>query len=301
MHSIAPIFLTLFVLLGALALAALLWPRFGVLARSRLRRANAGRIQREDALKHLCNTEASGRHATLHSVAGALNQKPDATGPLLRDMEKDGLVSLASGELALTLKGRTEGVQVIRAHRLWECHLAENTGLRATVWHARAERQEHWMSPAEVDALSVRLGHPTHDPHGDPIPSAGGDLATDGGQALSTLAIGKAARVVHIEDEPASLYAQIAAVNLRPGMRVEVRDKSAQRICFTADGTERELAPILAHQIEVLPMPETEAEEGVETLASYQPGERAMCWGWREVPTARNGGVYWIWVLSPAR
>jgi DtxR family Mn-dependent transcriptional regulator len=275
----APIFLTLAAILVVVGIAALLWPGVGVVAWSRRRRVNAGRIQREDALKHLCNAEAGGRRPTLHSLAGALNIKADATGALLREMEQQGLVSFASGELGLTPKGRAEGVQVIRAHRLWECHLAEHTGIHPAGWHAQAERREHWMSPAEVDVLSAQLGNPTHDPHGDPIPTAGGDLAKDGGEALNTLAPGKAARVVHIEDEPANLYAQLAAQDLRPGMRVEIHDKNEQRIRFVADGAEHEIAPILAHQIEVLPLPETEAEEGVETLASYQPGERATVLG----------------------
>ena len=279
MTTMAPIFLTLAFLLGALALGALFWPGRGVLARSRQKHANAGRVLREDALKHLCNTEVARRQPTLRSLAGALNLKPDATSVLLRDMEQDGLLSFASGELRLTSKGRSEGVQVIRAHRLWECHLAEQTGIHASGWHAEAERREHWMSSAEVDALSAQLGHPTHDPHGDPIPGAGGDLATDGGEPLDTLTPSKAARVVHIEDEPAALYAQLAALNLRPGMRVEIHDKNEQRVHFTADGAEHELAPILAHQIEVLPLPEMESEEGVETLASYRPGERAKVLG----------------------
>ena len=279
MTSIAPIFLTLAAIFVVVGIAALLWPGVGFVAWNRRRRVNAARIQREDALKHLCNTEAGGRRPTLHSLAGALNIKPDETGALLRDMEQHGLVSFASGELVLTPKGRSEGMQVIRAHRLWECHLAENTGIQATGWHARAERREHWMSPAEVDALSAQLGNPTHDPHGDPIPTAAGDLAKDGGEALNTLVPGQAALVVHIEDEPVNLYALLAALNLRPGMRVEVREKNEQRIRFAADGAEHEVAPILAHQIEVLPLPETEAEEGVETLASYQPGERATVLG----------------------
>lgn len=279
MTSIAPIFLTLAAILVLVGIAALLWPGVGIVAWSRRRRVNAGRIQRENALKHLCKTEAGGRRPTLHSLAGTLNIKPDETGALLRDMEQQGLVSFTSGELGLTPKGRSEGVQVIRAHRLWECHLAEQAGILATGWHDQAERREHWMSPAEVDALSTQLGNPTHDPHGDPIPTAGGDLANDGGEPLNTLAPGKAARVSHIEDEPANLYAQLAALNLRPGMRVEIRDKSEHRIRFAADGAEHEVTPILAHQIEVLPLPEMEAGEGVETLASYQPGERATVLG----------------------
>ena len=279
MAFVAPIFVLLGVLLGALALAALLWPRGGLLARRRQARESAGRVRREDALKHLCKTEAGSRQPTLHSVAGALHLKPDEAGALLREMEQQGLVSFASGELQLTPAGRAAGLHVIRAHRLWECHLAENTGVHETEWHDRAETREHSMSPQEADALSAQLSHPTHDPHGDSIPAAGGELAADAGRPLNTLSAGEWVRIVHLEDEPASLYAQLVALNLRPGMRVQVLGKSVQRVRFRAGAEELEVAPILAQQIEVLPLPETEAGEATETLADFQQGERATVIG----------------------
>ena len=279
MTTIAPVFVSVGVLVGVLALGALLWPGCGILAGVRRRRADANRVRCEDALKHLCATEASGRRPTLHSVAGALQMKPDATGALLHDLEQRGLVSFASGELSLTSEGRTQGAQVIRAHRLWECHLAEKTGVHENHWHAQAERREHSMTPQETDALAAQLGNPTHDPHGDPIPASGGVLPLDAGQPMNTLKPGDVARIIHVEDEPAALYAQLAALNLRPGMTVQFHESSAERVRFRAGGRDLELAPILAHQLEVLPLTEAEAEEDADTLADYAPGLRARVIG----------------------
>ena len=76
-NVMAPIFLLLGTLFGGLAVGVLLWPRHGVLARIRHRRRSAGRVQREDALKHLCKLEASGRQATLQCVPGELHLKQD--------------------------------------------------------------------------------------------------------------------------------------------------------------------------------------------------------------------------------
>ena len=168
---------------------------------------------------------------------------------------------------------------MIRAHRLWECYLAENTGFQDADWHVQAEQREHLISPEEADALSAQLGHPTHDPHGDPIPSAGGMLESDAGQPLNTIQPGVVARIVHIEDEPASLYAPVVALNLRPEMTVQIREANAERVRFRAEGVEHELAPIVAHQVEVLPLSESEAERIPETLADYEPGRRAKITG----------------------
>jgi len=172
--AISPTSLVLGLFAPASLLAAVLWPKRGLLARSRQRRAVTARVLREDALKHLCKTEAGGRRPTLQSVAGSLQLNPERAAGLLREMEQQGLVSYSSGDLRLTENGRAAGVHIIRAHRLWECYLADQTGLREGECHARAEQREHLMTPLEADALSARLGNPTHDPHGDPIPSSDG-------------------------------------------------------------------------------------------------------------------------------
>ena len=279
MPHIAPIFLSLGILAGILLLAAMLWPQRGWLARRRQRRALAERVLREDALKHICKTEASGRRPTLQSVAGSLQLKPERTAGLLLGMEQQGLVSFSSGDLRLTESGRSAGMHIVRAHRLWECYLADQTGLKEGEWHARAEQREHLMTPQEADALSAQLGNPTHDPHGDPIPTAEGVLEPDAGQPLAALALGAPAILTHIEDEPENLYAQLVAEGLRVGMDVRMLEKNEQRVRFLANGEEHVVAPILAHQIEVLPLPEPDPEDAAENLAGFGPGQRVTVLG----------------------
>ena len=223
--------------------------------------------------------ETASRRPTLESVAGAVHLEPDAAAALLRNLELRGLVTYASGDLRLTPDGRSRAAQVIRAHRLWETHLAEDTGIGETEWHALAEQQEHSISPAEADALAARLSHPTHDPHGDPIPSAEGDLPAESGQALNTLAPGSVARIIHIEDEPAVLYSQLVAMNLRAGMTVQVAESGRESLRFSADGAMHEIAPMLAHQIEVILLAGDDAAETRSSLADYPPGRRVTVRG----------------------
>src|SRR4030042_1904399 len=67
-------------------------------------------------------------------------------------------------------RGPSRALRVIRVHRLWEHHLADESGLQETEWHDDAERHEHSLTPLEADALAARLGTPAVDPHGDPNP-----------------------------------------------------------------------------------------------------------------------------------
>ena len=248
------------------------WPGRRLLSWRRKQRAATRQTRREDVLKHLCKIAASGRRPTLQSVAGVLQIKTDQAARLLQEMETQGLVSFSSGDLKLTPAGSKAGMHIIRAHRLWECYLADQTGLRERDWHALAERREHRMTPAEANALATQLGNPTHDPHGDPIPTADGALEADSARPLATLEVGESAWLAHIEDEPENLYAQLAAKGLRAGMTITLLEKSAQSVRFTANGDEHALDPLLAHQLEVLPL--AELDDVCANLAGFAPGRR---------------------------
>jgi DtxR family Mn-dependent transcriptional regulator len=270
-------FLVASILTGGVLVAIVWWPRHGLVAWRGKKRAAARQALREDVLKHLCKIAASGRRPTLQSVAGVLQLKASQAAGLLQEMELRGLVSFSSGELQLTPTGRKAGVHVIRAHRLWECYLADETGLRERDWHARAEHLEHRMTPAEADALATQLGNPTHDPHGDPIPTADGVLEADTGRPLATLEVGESAWLAHIEDEPENLYAQLVAKGLHAGMTVTLLEKSPQCVRFTANGDAHALDPILAHQLEVLPL--AELADLPDNLAGFAPGRRVTVLG----------------------
>ncbi len=76
----------------------------------------------------------------------------------------------------LTDQGREYALHIVRTHRLLERYLADRTGVLPEDWHGEAERREHKLSPEDRESLAARLGHPLYDPHGDPIPTAAGEL-----------------------------------------------------------------------------------------------------------------------------
>ncbi|HEX5220478.1 MAG TPA: metal-dependent transcriptional regulator [Verrucomicrobiae bacterium] len=269
------------ILAAILGAAALVWPRHGVVARWRRARSLAARSQREDVLKHILKSEAEGRQATLDSIAGALQVTTGRAADLLQDLEHHEWVSFENGILLLKPAGREMALHIVRAHRLWESYLAEQTGVAEAEWHQRAERQEHLLTPQQADALSARLGHPTRDPHGDLIPEPKGDLSADKGQPLHAVPANTPVQFTHIEDEPETIYAQLCAQGLRPGMKAFVIEKSADRIRFWADGNEHVLAPVLANNITAVPLPDYRTEDLTEEqyLSNLRPGERAKVLG----------------------
>jgi DtxR family transcriptional regulator, Mn-dependent transcriptional regulator len=275
---IAPLVVLVFVLV-------FLWPQGGLMALWRRNRERSQRIAIEDALKHIYNETLIGQPASLSSVAGALQKSISTAADLLGAMEKRKMVSFQGGALRLTVEGRRYALHVIRAHRLWERYLAEETGFKESEWHRRAEHFEHDLSPEEVEALSVKLNHPSHDPHGDPIPTADGKLDAAVGQPLTTLEVDSAGRILHLEDEPPSIYAQLTALGLQPGLEVRLLEKSPDHVRFWVNGDEHILATLLANSVTVVPV-------------AALPMKSVPGIGW--LSDLRLGGTAQVIELSPA-
>ncbi len=208
-----------------------------------------------------------GRRPTLESIAGVIHASLDNTAQLLSAMETNKFVSTLDGDIHLTPAGREAALHIIRAHRLWEHYLAEETGFEEAEWHGRAERLEHALTPQQVDELATQLGNPIYDPHGDPIPTASGQLVSHGGQPLTKLPLGTPGRIVHLEDEPAIVYAQLVAEGLYPGMPVRIIEISSERVRFWANGDEHLLAPMLAANISVVAEPVTVEQDTEDPLS----------------------------------
>ena len=250
------------------------WPNKGLLARINAFRRISGRVLREDALKHIQKLEFSGQYPTIRSLAGALGVDIEQAAKVIADLEKRQMVCVKEGEWHLTQEGREVALQVIRAHRLWERFLLEETGYGEEEWHHQAEEHEHKLTAEEIDALAHSLGHPSHDPHGDPIPTAEGHLPREEGISLTKLDPDKPARIIHIPDEPDMVAAQIQAEGLIPGMVVRVADVSPLRIRFWVNGDEHVLAPLVANGIAVVPLlEEHEPAPSGEPLSVLRPGQ----------------------------
>ncbi len=142
------------------------------------------------------------------------------------------------GGVRLTSKGEAAAVDILRRHRLIETFLVQTLKLDWSVVHNEAERLEHAISPTVLEALDRHLGHPSHDPHGDPIPSAEGHLHEPGGRPLTDFTPGTRVRVVRIADQDSTFLTFVAGSGLRPGSLIEVRtlDSAAQTMSVQPKG-----------------------------------------------------------------
>jgi DtxR family Mn-dependent transcriptional regulator len=233
------------------------------------------RIYIEDALKHLYDCEDKAINCSLQSIAGSLNITFDLSATLVERLESLGLISNGNS-LRLTNDGRSYALRVIRVHRLWERYLADETSIPEHEWHLQAELQEHNLTSEDAESLSAQLGNPVYDPHGDPIPTIDGQLPKKDWRPLSSLNSGEVARIVHIEDEPNTIYAQLVAEGLFAGMHIKMIESSSERIRFEANGEEVIIAPLFAGNISIAPISKFEKiPEIYKRLVELKPGEEA--------------------------
>ena len=100
------------------------------------------------------------------------------------------------------------------------------------------------------------------------------------GRPLTELPVGELAEIVHVEDEPSSVYSQLVAEGLYPGMRVRVLESTPVAVTFEADAEEHVLAPVIAANISAQPLPEDEEMVGpFERLSVLEPGESGRVQG----------------------
>lgn len=240
-------------LLGA---AMLVTPRVGAFAlwsRLRIRRERA---RAEDALKHVLACKHRDQLASLESLAGTLRLSPGAALRLAARLQSAGWIEVGSSGIALTPGGERRALQVVRAHRLWERHLSDDANMPMDRLHHAAERAEHTLTNEQVAKLDAHLGHPQHDPHGDPIPRADGHVTPLKASGLNEWPAQLPARIVHVEDEPHAVFRHILSSGLRPSLIVRIIRREPDAIVVEAAGRRCRIDPAVAASIQVGPASE---------------------------------------------
>ncbi|MEY5068875.1 MAG: hypothetical protein RLZ47_737 [Bacteroidota bacterium] len=122
-------------------------------------------------------SEKSDAPVATNSISEVMGNKAASVTDMLKKLAEKDLINYVKYQgVSLTKKGRETAIAIIRKHRLWEVFLVEKLGFKWDEVHDIAEELEHIKAPELVDRLDTFLGHPTHDPHGDPIPNSHGEF-----------------------------------------------------------------------------------------------------------------------------
>lgn len=177
------------------------------------------------AIYTLCERSDSFDTST-NEIAEKINTKPPTVSDMLRKLADKKLVTYEKyKKVQLTKLGRQQAIQVIRKHRLWEVFLHDKLQFTWDKVHEVAEQLEHIHSEELVSRLEKFLGYPTYDPHGDPIPSATGELNQPKRIILSDVEEGRTCHVVGVKDSSSSFLQYLQQLSIGIGTKIKVIER----------------------------------------------------------------------------
>jgi DtxR family Mn-dependent transcriptional regulator len=153
--------------------------------------------------------------------------------------------------VTLTPTGEKIALEVLRHHRLIELYLIEALGFSWDEVHEQADILEHVISEKLEERIAAALGHPSFDPHGDPIPDRDGTIVSLDYQPLSNLAVGEVAIVARIVEDNSELLRYLADLGLMPGTAVRILEIAPfdGPITIDIEGTEKVVGLPVAQEV----------------------------------------------------
>ena len=159
-------------------------------------------------------------------LAAGLGIAPGTATTMVKALAESGLVVYEPyNGVRLTNAGEKLAARVLRRHRLIELFLVQVMGMRWDEVHDDAEQMEHVVSDRLIERMDEMLGRPEFDPHGDPIPTADGQLAHRSLDTLLTCPLHTPVTVARVTDQDAAFLRFIESHNLKPGQTIEVEDR----------------------------------------------------------------------------
>jgi DtxR family Mn-dependent transcriptional regulator len=200
--------------------------------------------------------ERSEEPVSTSAIAERLGVSAPSASAMVKRLESLGLVTREPYHgVELTTAGERVALEIIRHHRLLELYLAEALGVPWDRVHDEAEVLEHAISPELSQRIAEKLGNPTHDPHGDPIPSADGEIDDHPTRALAELAAGERGVFARVSDSHPEMLRYLADRGIDRGAELEVlgREPFGGPIRVRAGGREHALGDQLAGAMRVEP------------------------------------------------
>lgn len=188
-------------------------------------------------------------------IAEALGVSGPTVTATLKRLESAGLIERDGSEVSLTAEGRIEALGIIRRHRVAERFLVDVLEIPWAEAHEDACMLEHALSTRVVDALEAYMNNPQVCPHGHPIPSADGTVATVEGSSLCDWASGSNVRIVQVSEDDEAMLAYLGSMGMMPGTEVRVCEVAPFKgpLLLEVDGSTYAVGREVADKILVTP------------------------------------------------
>ena len=207
----------------------------------------------ENYLKSIYHLEGQGDHRVkTKELADQLGVSHSSVTAMLKNLSEEGLVDYEPYRGArLTEVGVSSALKVIRNHRLIEIFLVKTLDYEWDEVHDEAERLEHAISEKLASRIDAFLGEPRVDPHGDPIPTAEGDIDHPDGRPLDEIESGTKIRIERVLDQDPEVLRYLESIGLTPQSVVKVTGVLSidGQMTLEIDDTEHTVSKTLASRL----------------------------------------------------
>lgn len=214
----------------------------------------------EDYLKAVYTLTEREESASTSALAESLAVQPASVTGMVKRLAECGYLEHARYRgVRLTEAGSREALRIIRRHRILETYLNTHLGYSWEDVHGEAERLEHAASDVLIDRMAAILEHPSHDPHGAPIPTPSGEIEASEFVTLNEVDPGVAVQIRSVQDEDPERLRYLETLGLVPGVRIVIQERAPFDGPTTVSIGNRETSEVigsdLAGGIFVIPAP----------------------------------------------
>lgn len=211
-------------------------------------------------MKAVYSLTERGESASTSALAESLDVQPASVTGMVKRLAECGYLEHARYRgVRLTEAGSREALRIIRRHRILETYLNTHLDYSWEDVHEEAERLEHAASDALIDRMAAILKHPSHDPHGAPIPTPSGEIEASEFVTLNEVDPGVAVQIRSVQDEDPDRLRYLETLGLVPGARIVIEERAPFDGPTTVTIGSRETAEVigsdLADGIFVVPAP----------------------------------------------
>jgi DtxR family transcriptional regulator, Mn-dependent transcriptional regulator len=188
-----------------------------------IRFAAMNTLAEENYLKSIYHLSMNAESVSTNRLAALINTKASSVTDMLKKLADKGLINYTPYQgVSLTPSGEKIAVNIVRKHRLWEYFLVEKLDFKWDEVHEMAEEMEHISSNELIDRLDKFMGYPKYDPHGDPIPDAGGKFDTLQPKSVSAVAVNESGVICGVKQHTTPFLQYLEKQSLTIGKKITV-------------------------------------------------------------------------------
>jgi len=161
-----------------------------------------------------------------NAIANEIGTSAASVSDMLKKLQEKKLIKYEKYKgVELSESGQNKAIHILRKHRLWETFLVNKLGFNWSEVHDVAEQLEHIQSSELIDRLDIFLEHPKFDPHGEPIPTREGEIASTNTTPLNELLVNTKGKIMGVSLDEKDFLDYLTKLNITIGTEITLLEK----------------------------------------------------------------------------